>query len=367
MPVLQVQGRVLRGGEQAELPGAPGLADLTGFQVLAAEQVVNQLQACPAERDGDADPQQLVRTGVQERVAWARPGHRRVDRGPAERLELPTALFPVHRHQGQDEVGLVELDSLGVDPHENLGDLFLVRRDTQLDDLEPEVPQIADAVDPFLQDVLLSVIKVAAARLGQTLQESTDRRLVPGRPQRGDIGDELRITDDRGVSDLEGLITGPEGDLDPALLKRLCQHLLAGDHRVQSCEPLLPVHYKQLRRPVTAVHPDTPRPDLGASLPEHQRPDRVPAVQGVEQVPRLGRRPHERALDIGQADPADPDVLHKVIQRVTRVPVQRWRHPRTPLPTAGPQRRPITCQIPRRPDSRQHQSWPLRRSRHICR
>ena len=69
MPVLQVQGRVLRGGEQAELPGAAGLADLAGLQVLTAEQVVNQLQAGPAERDGDADPQQLVRTRVQERVA----------------------------------------------------------------------------------------------------------------------------------------------------------------------------------------------------------------------------------------------------------------------------------------------------------
>ena len=218
MPVLQVQGRVLRSGEQAELLGAPGLADLAGFQVLTAEQVVTSCSGS-AERDGDADPQQLVRTRVKEWVARAGPGHCRVDCGPAERLELAAALFPVHRHQGQDEVGLVELDSLRVDPHENLGDLLLVRRDPQLDDLEPEVPQIADAVDPFLQDVLLSIIKIAAARLGQTLQESADRRLVPGRPQRCDIGDELRITDDRSVSDLKGLIVGSKGDLDPALLE----------------------------------------------------------------------------------------------------------------------------------------------------
>ena len=88
----------------------------------------------------------------------------------------------------------------------------------------------------------MSVIKIAAARLGQTLQESANRRLVPGRPQRGDISDELRIPDDRGVSDLKGLIAGPEGNLDPALLKRLGQDLLAGDHRVQRREPLLPVH-----------------------------------------------------------------------------------------------------------------------------
>ena len=323
MPVLQVQDRILRRGEQAELPGAPGLADLTGLQVLTAQQAVHQLQTRPAERDRDADPQQLVRTRVQERVARAGPGHCRVDRGPAERLELPAALFPVHRHEGQDEVGLVELDPLGVNPHENLGDLLLVRRDTQFDDLEPEVPQIADPVDTFLQDVLMSVIQVAAARLGQTLQEPPDRRLVPGRPQRGDISDELRIPGDRGVSDLKGLIAGPERDLDPALLKRSGQDLLTGDHRVQRREPLLPVHHKQLRRPVTAVHPDTPRPDLGASLPEHQRPDRVPAVQRIEQIPRLARRPHERTLNIRQANPADPDVLHQVIQRVTRVPVQR--------------------------------------------
>ena len=208
----------------------------------------------------------------------------------------------------------------------------------------------------------MSVIKVAAARLGQTLQESPDRCLIPGRPQRGDIGDELRIPDDRGISDLEGLIAGPERNLDPALLKRLGQHLLAGDHRVQRREPLLPVHHKQLRRPVAAVHPDTPRPDLGASLPEHQRPDRVPAVQGVEQVPRLGRRPHERTLNIRQANPADADVLHKVIQRVTRSCTTQATS-QTP-PHAGRTGGSITCQVLRVP---LNVSAALRCSRHICR
>jgi hypothetical protein len=99
MPVLQVQDRVLRCGEQLELRGAPGLADLTGLHVLTAEQAVHQLEARPAERDRDADPQHLVRAGVQERVARARSGYGRVDGGAAECLQLPAALSPVHRHE----------------------------------------------------------------------------------------------------------------------------------------------------------------------------------------------------------------------------------------------------------------------------
>ena len=89
-----------------------------------------------------------------------------------------------------------------------------------------------------------------------------------------------------------------------ALLEGLGQHLLAGEHREERGQPLLAVDDKQLRRPVPLVHPDLPRADVGAGLPEHQRADRIAAVHRVEEIPRLGRRPHERPLDVGQADPA---------------------------------------------------------------
>ena len=65
------------------------------------------------------------------------------------------ALLPVHRHQREDEVGLVELDALGVDPDEDLGDLFLVGCGAELDDLEPEVAEVVDPVDALLEVVLL--------------------------------------------------------------------------------------------------------------------------------------------------------------------------------------------------------------------
>ena len=57
----------------------------------------------------------------------------------------------------------------------------------QLDDLESEVAQVADPVDPLLQDVLLASSRSLASRLGQPLQEVADRRLVPGCPQHGDV------------------------------------------------------------------------------------------------------------------------------------------------------------------------------------
>ena len=67
----------------------------------------------------------------------------RVDGGSAELLELPAPLLPVDRHQREDEVGLVELHALGVDPDEDVGDLLLVRAVVlELDHLEAEVPQV---------------------------------------------------------------------------------------------------------------------------------------------------------------------------------------------------------------------------------
>ena len=83
-------------------------------------------------------------------------------------LELPAALLPVHGHQRQDEVGLVELDAFGVDPNERSRDLLLIGARSQLDDLEPEVAKITDPVDPLLEQVLPQRYGSSTPRLSDT-------------------------------------------------------------------------------------------------------------------------------------------------------------------------------------------------------
>jgi len=169
VPVLQVQHGVLNGGQPKKLLRSALGADLPSFQVLPSEQAVHKLKPGAAKRDRHANPKHLIGARLHERVAGARTGHGRVDRSPAECLQLTSALLPMHGHQGQDEVGLIELHALGVDPDEDLRDLLLVGGGTEFYDLKTEIAQITDPVDAFLQLVLLSIVQVPAPRLGQSV------------------------------------------------------------------------------------------------------------------------------------------------------------------------------------------------------
>lgn len=87
--------------------------------------------------------------------------HPRSERRPPP---FPARVAPVLADSGQseDEVGLLELDPFGVDPHEDLGDLVFLGGRPELDDLEREVAQVADPVDPLLQLVLTAVVQVGS-------------------------------------------------------------------------------------------------------------------------------------------------------------------------------------------------------------
>ena len=68
-----------------------------------------------------------------------------------EVLELASALLPEHAHQRQDEIGLVQRDALGVDPHEDLGYLLLFHRRGELDRLEGVITQVVDPADRLIK------------------------------------------------------------------------------------------------------------------------------------------------------------------------------------------------------------------------
>ena len=206
VPVGEVDDLVLREPQAIELLVAALGAHVAGFEVLTAEDVVHVLQSPPSERKPDAGPKELVRARIDEGVLRRRTGHLRIDGLASEFLELTPTLLPVHRHEREDEVRLVELDSFGVGADEDLGNLLLARCHSKLDHLKTKVAQVPNSVDALLKNVLLVVIERLASRLAQPVDELSEGRLVPGVPQRGDVGDELRAALDGGVSHLERLV-----------------------------------------------------------------------------------------------------------------------------------------------------------------
>src|SRR5688572_24303826 len=105
------------------------------------------------------------------------PAGRGVLRGTAEVLELLSALVPPDRHEGEDEVGLVERDSLRVDPNEDLGDLLLVDRARELKRREGIALEVVEAVDRLVEMVLLVVIDLSAP--AQPFQELLHEPIAP--------------------------------------------------------------------------------------------------------------------------------------------------------------------------------------------
>jgi hypothetical protein len=139
----------------------------------------------------------------------------------------------MYGHQGEDEVSLVELYTFRINPYEDLRDLFLTGRSPKCDDLESEVAQVSNPVDPISKLVKMGLIRLGGARLAETGEELANRGVVTLNPQRGDVRDVLRIPQDRGIDDFEGFVRGSERDPDALLLKRLSENRPAGQNRKQ--------------------------------------------------------------------------------------------------------------------------------------
>ena len=96
--------------------------------------------------------------------------------------------------------------------------MLLVGAGAELDDVEPKLRKVPDAIDPLLQDIPLLLRQLDGSRTGQSLKEPARRGPVPLRPQGGDVRYELRVSLDGGIRDLEHLVLWTEGDPNPPLL-----------------------------------------------------------------------------------------------------------------------------------------------------
>ena len=166
---------------------------LPGLEILAAQDVVDVLQPGPAEGEGTPTRSSWSGLGSMNGFRRTRADDRRVDRAAAELLELTAALLPVHRHQGEDEVRLVELHALGVDADEDLGDLLLVGRRAELDHLEAEVAQSWTRSMRSSSRSSSVVATGSSSRPRRAGEELADGRLVALGPERRDVGDELGV------------------------------------------------------------------------------------------------------------------------------------------------------------------------------
>ena len=116
-------------------------------------------------------------------------------------------------------------------------------------------PQVAHPVHPFLEDVLVGAAQARHLGSRPAVQELAHRGLVAVHPQRGDVGDELGVTLDRCVGDLERLVFGAEGRCGSAFLEGLREHRPPGEHGEQRCKPLLTVDDQELRDALACPQP----------------------------------------------------------------------------------------------------------------
>ena len=107
-----VRSRALswRLGQDRELLLATRFVVGAGLKILASQDRVDVLQACTAEAEGDGRPEQLIRLGmpevVERRSLAVGAGRAAV---PSKGLQGLSAFIPEDRHEGQDEVRLLEL------------------------------------------------------------------------------------------------------------------------------------------------------------------------------------------------------------------------------------------------------------------
>jgi hypothetical protein len=151
----------------------------------------------------------------------------------AELFQVAASGVPVHRHERQDEVGLFELDALGVDPDEDVGDLLLRGVRGELQCRERVVTQVVKPVDR-LDDLIFLVVAQLSTR-AQAFDElglEPVPRLRTGSQLRH-IADELGILVRRGVGHGEPLVPRFEGDREVDLPVLVVDDRSVLDHRVQ--------------------------------------------------------------------------------------------------------------------------------------
>ena len=163
VPVRQVDNLVQCRAQAFELRRPALCRYVAGIEVLAPKYVVDVLEAGPAKRQANGGAQHLIGAGIEKGILRRWRSSVRLNGASTKCLDLAAPCLPMDRHQGQDEIRLVERDALRIGAHEDVGDLLFVRASVEFDDLKCEVAQVPHAVEPFLETVLFVVAQLLAA------------------------------------------------------------------------------------------------------------------------------------------------------------------------------------------------------------
>ena len=120
---------------------------------------------------------------------------------------------------------MIELYALGVDANKDVGHLLLICTRTQLDDLEAEVPQVANTIDSVFQNILFLMGEFTVSGRFQSGFEVSDDRAVSTGPKNRDVWDELRVFFNGGIGDGKGLVVGSERNADLLFFKLFGEYL----------------------------------------------------------------------------------------------------------------------------------------------
>jgi hypothetical protein len=221
---------------------------------------------------------------------------------------LEPAFIPKHRHQRQNEIGLIELLALTVNPNEDICDLFGFDLRRKLKGRKGEIQQRVQFADRNLcagylvrGKFILQGVYILPCKLDRVRLWVPDRRYA---------WDERFIAPDRGIRNLKAIFEWIEGDLN--LLRRvvLAHDRDALDDRIEGGQTLLTINNYARRSELLVIRADLPSTGL-PGFPKEQIADRIPAIHRVEKLADFDVFPDERALDIRETDLTVADRVHQ--------------------------------------------------------
>ena len=260
-----------------------------------------------------------------------RESHERVVRGAlcrriahgAESLDtLPHGGF-IDGKQGHDEVILLKCLSLRVHAHEDVRYGLLVSRFGNLQRRQKIALKPEQCVEPVLDGVLAVIVEFRFTLLGICLVKalyecpaiSAQFVIVVRREGLGHIWHVTRVPLSRGVGILECARDGVVGDPHRTFPEVLISHGHAVQRAQESGEPLLSVDDKGLGDGICLLVRAYGRPlarVVARRVPQHHIADRVSAKHGIKQIANLFIAPHERPLQIRQANLARLNILQDI-------------------------------------------------------
>src|SRR5262245_24588053 len=119
-----MQDAALRLLQHLELCHSSLVTELLCLQILAAQDRVDGPEPSSTKSDANGDTKKLVRGRFNKVVERACSTDRRNASITAKCFKLCASFVPENRHEGQDEIRLIEVLARAVDQYEDIGHLF---------------------------------------------------------------------------------------------------------------------------------------------------------------------------------------------------------------------------------------------------